>query len=436
MKIRILSLALAALAAPSMASAHFLWASIDPKTKVLSVGLAENPEDDPVSLLERIPLVKAWSATKKPIILKEDGTYLRGTAPSETVGTSINYGVLDKREAGRGLFWLNYYAKAATTPEASQTKVGLAVELSVAMVDGKPVVTVLHDGKPAAKAAIVAEIPGKEAEAFKGETGPDGTITLPAINGKLAVRAQVTEQVKGKEGGKDYDFRRNYGSLTVQSLGGRPMALSDTKAYGLLEKASLHRMTMPKDVKEISGNVEFVKEGKSIKAPFTFKPGTRATLDKSKLDTVTGAEVEAQVASLFNHRQSVPFASGNGKYDLKVVSEDETGTLIAIGDGNDSTMRVKDDEIVEVSRLMHGNRFTITTLETTEVAGGKSLPKIYTVSYFNPTTRALLKAQFFTDAYTEVNGAWIPLTREIKTAEDGKIATVQLRFSDLKVARG
>lgn len=228
-------------------------------------------------------------------------------------------------------------------------------------------------------------------------------------------------------------------SLALLALGASVMAsapVSDAKAYGLLEKASLHRMTMPKDVKEITGTVEFVKDGKSIKAPFVFKPGTRATLDKSKLDTVTGAEVEAQVASLFNHRQSVPFANGNGKYDLKVVSEDETGTLISIGDGNDSTMRVKNDEIVEVSRLMHGNRFTITTLDTIEVAGGKSLPKIYTVSYFNPQTKALLKAQFFTDAYTEVNGAWIPLTREIKTAEDGKIATVQLRFSDLKVARG
>lgn len=222
-------------------------------------------------------------------------------------------------------------------------------------------------------------------------------------------------------------------ALAVPSFASAP---SDVKAYGLLEKASLHRMTMPKDVKEITGTVEFVKEGKSIKAPFAFKPGTRATLDKSKLETVIGAEVEAQVASLFNHRQSVPFANGNGKYDLKVVSEDETGTLISISDGNDSTMKVKDDEIVEVSRLMHGNRFTITTLETTEVAGGKSLPKIYTVSYFNPQTKALLKVQFFTDAYTEVNGAWIPLTREIKTAEDGKIATVQLKFSDLKVARG
>jgi hypothetical protein len=436
MKIRTLSLALAAIAAPSMASAHFLWASLDVKTKTVSVGLGENPEDDPVSLMERVPRVKAWSTPSKVIALKEDGTYLRGATTAETVGVSINYGVLDKRDQGRGLFWLNYYAKAALTPEASQTKVGLAVELSVVMgAEGKPVVTVLHNGKPAPKAAIVAEIPGKEDAPFKGETAADGTITLPVINGKLAVRAQVTDQVKGQDGGKDYDFRRSYGSLTVQNLGGRAMTLADAKAYGILEKASLHRMTMPKEVKEITGSVEFVKDGKSVKAPFVFKPGTRATLDKTNLDAVTSAEVEAQVASIFNHRQSVPFANGNGKYDLKVVSEDEAGTLIAIGDGQDSTMRVKNDEIVEVSRMMHGNRFIITTLDTTQVAGGKSLPKIYTVTYFNPTTKALTKTQFFTDAYIEVNGAWLPSTREIKTAEEGKIATVQIKFTDLKVTR-
>jgi hypothetical protein len=132
----------------------------------------------------------------------------------------------------------------------------------------------------------------------------------------------------------------------------------------------------------------------------------------------------------------VPFANGNGKYDLTVVSEDETGTLVAIGDELKSSMRVKGDEIVEVNRIMHGNRFIISTLETMRTPAGKSLPKVYAVSYFDPQSGALTRAQYFTDAYTEVNGVWLPLTREIKTAEGGRIRTVQLRFRDLKVVRG
>ncbi|RYG24041.1 DUF3386 family protein [bacterium] len=408
-------------AVPAVASADYIWAALEPSSKTVVIGLQDWPGQRALNLKERIPLVKAWTAPNRPITLKTDDTFLKGPVEGDRVAVGLDYGAIDRKSQGRGLFWLEYYAKAALTPEASQAKLGLPVEL-FAKVDGqgRTVVTVLHDGKPAAKAAIVADTGDKE-KPFNGETGADGTITLPAISGPLAVRAFIRIEGAGTHDGKPYDFRKQYGSLTVTSLG---------NAYALLERASLARQTMPKDVKEVTGTVEYVREGKSVKAPFSFKPGAKATVDSS-----AGEEAAQQVASLFNHRQSVPFADGNGKYALKVLAEDEAGTLISVGDEHGSTMRVRGDELVEVNRIMHGNRFVISTLENIRTDVGKSLPKTYAVSYFDPKTGALTKAQYFTDAYTQVNGVWLPLAREIKTAQGGKISTVHLRFSDLKVVR-
>lgn len=195
MKIRSLPFVLAAFAVPALAPAHFLWASLDPAAKTVAIGLTENPEESAVFLAERIPLVKAWGVPAKPLKLEEDGTWLKAPFKGDVAGVSLNYSVLDKRDQNRGLFWLYYYAKAALTPEASQTKVGIAVELSVVMKDGKPVVTVLHNGKPAEKASVVAVIPGKE-ETFKGETAADGTITLPEISGSVIVPSAAVSPLK------------------------------------------------------------------------------------------------------------------------------------------------------------------------------------------------------------------------------------------------
>lgn len=127
-------------------------------------------------------------------------------------------------------------------------------------------------------------------------------------------------------------------------------AKADPKAYTLLERASLARQTMPRDVREVTGTVEFLSAGRSFKAPFVFRPGAKATIDKTGLSLVDGETVESQVASLFSHRQGVPFADGNGKYPLRVAAEDASGTLIDVGDGQGSTMRVRGDELVEVDR--------------------------------------------------------------------------------------
>lgn len=247
-----LLVALGAIALPSLSQAHFLWASLDASTKKVSIGLQENPTQAPVPLGARVPNVKAFDKKAPNVALAGEGNWLRGSTSEEVVGVALDYGVLDKSEQGRGIFWLNYFAKAAANPTASQVKLGLPVELTLAKTAAKSVVTVLEKGEPAMGAVVVIEEPDGTV-AFEGKTGPDGTIAIPASNGALAVRALVEQNVKGNHGGKDYELVRNYSTLTVQGAGAPVATAPKAKAFTRMLSESFG------DNHDVVGNTAFVQ---------------------------------------------------------------------------------------------------------------------------------------------------------------------------------
>ena len=196
-------LVLAALAAP--ARAHFLWATLDPVGKTVSIGLQEVPSDAPLPLAAR-----AGKVVVPGVALKPDGNWLRGPVAKGAVGASLDYGVLDRSAEGRGRFWLRYYAKAAQDAAASQTLVGLPVELTATPGKDGTMVTVLKDARPAEGATVVVEATdGKTL--FEGKTSELGTVVLPRMSAPLAVRAMVVENTKGE----GYDLVRSYSTLNV-----------------------------------------------------------------------------------------------------------------------------------------------------------------------------------------------------------------------------
>lgn len=222
----LLTLLLGAAFAPTLASAHFLWASLDPATKTVAVALQEVPTDAPLPFGDRAAKIKAWTATEKSLSLQANDNWLKSGTAAPCVGVSLDYGVLDRRDQNRGVFWLQYYAKASASPEASQAQVGLPVDVTLKMVDGKPVVTVLKDGKAAPSAEVTLE------EEFIGKTGTDGTLEIPVASGNFAIRAMVADPTKGSHNGQDYDLVRSYCTLTVAM----PVASAPVKVKTLSEK--------------------------------------------------------------------------------------------------------------------------------------------------------------------------------------------------------
>ena len=258
-------LLLAALAAATAAQAHYLWATLDPAAKTVAIALQEIPGDEPVPLAERAAKVRGVPG------LRAEGPWLKGPAAGDAVGVGLDYGVLDRTAAGRGKFWLRYYAKAAT-PEASSKRIGLPVELSAAKgADGRMVVTVWHEGKPSAGADVIVEGPvGKNT--FEGKTAEDGTVTLPPTPGPLAVRARVTEAKKGE----GYDLIRSYSTLTLSAA---------PKTFSRILHDSFGENH---DVVSHSGFIETVMAGKLTRAQLADHLRERVYVHET-LDAILGA---------------------------------------------------------------------------------------------------------------------------------------------------
>jgi hypothetical protein len=220
------------LIAPATSEAHFLWASLDPATKTVAIGLQEVPSQEPLPLGTRADQVKGWLYSGRALRLKAEGNWFKASTSNGCVGASLDYGVIDRRDGGRGVFWLKYYAKGCSTLGASQTRLNLPVELSATQTrDGRSVVTVLQNGKPTADADLVVEdATGKTS--FEGKSGADGTAILPASSGPLEVRALITDPTPGTQAGKPYDLIRSYSTLTVRDTSAKSLTRLLRESFG------------------------------------------------------------------------------------------------------------------------------------------------------------------------------------------------------------
>jgi len=233
-------LCVAALSIPAMSQAHFLWVSLDPAAKTASIGFQEVPEQAPLPLGAKAAQIKAWLPTGKQLPMKADQTWLRAPSTAACVAASLDYGVIDRRDAGRGVFWLKYYAKAAVNLAASQTRFNLPVELTaIENADGAPVVTVWQNGKPAPEAEVVVEDMDAK-PTFEGKTASDGTVVLPKAQGPLEVRALITDNTPGAQDGKSYELTRSYSTLRITDPSAKSLTRQLRDSFGDMHDVVSH----------------------------------------------------------------------------------------------------------------------------------------------------------------------------------------------------
>lgn len=217
----------------TMSQAHYLWVTRDPSAPAVTVSFEETAGQGPLPLGDKQASVRAWTCAGRVLGLKTAKGGMETKTDSPCVGATLDYGVVDRQTEGRGVFWLKYYAKGATTFAASQENLQLPVELTASeRSDGTPVVTVLRDGKPAEGAEVVVEDSGG-GTAFDGMTGANGTAVLPQTHGgPLQVRALITDHTPGVHGGKPYDLVRSYSTLTVTATDVKPLMRLLRESFG------------------------------------------------------------------------------------------------------------------------------------------------------------------------------------------------------------
>jgi hypothetical protein len=215
----------------------------------------------------------------------------------------------------------------------------------------------------------------------------------------------------------------------------------DPRAAALMEAASKTRYTWSQDNTAVSGKIEWDKDGKSGAATFrdvfhqrgglTFSPEGGGEVPE---------EVREHVGSMIAHRvpSSPTAAKRPTPASMIVVEDEERGPLImTVGDPMQSTQRVKDGRMVQVNRVMGGERFTIDVTEFEKSPDSHWYPSAFTVTWWEaPTGKKVKKQAYSTHGFQVIDGQMFPKEEQVVSEQEGKTSTLKIRYSSVKFETG
>jgi hypothetical protein len=417
--------ALLALSAP--ASAHFLWMEI-PNGSALQIRFSEEPEDPTLpNLLDRIQEADVRTGDGHPLATKKGSDALEADLPADArvVAASQAWGVLDRRDQGRGLFLLKYYAKAARDVEAASQSAKLPLEVFAAKAGSVLRLTVREDEKPVPGAEIWVRRPG-DPQPLELKTDESGEADFEVSgSGKVQVRAMAADRQPGKLKDAPYDFTRSYSSLTF------PVKGSDD-ADSLLQGVRQLRETWRSDFPGFTARVRVEKDGAVGQGTATIaRDGSiDLKLDNSKLEE----EARSGLASMVSHRMASGASPlGKNKPSFGAADAHPQGRSVLLNDPFDSMYRIRDGQIMQVNRTMGVEKFTTDVLRNTVLDNGKYLPAAYAVSFFDKDGK-LERAESFSESYQDIEGYWLPSERRQVVSYGGDAPSVSaLSLSDLRL---
>jgi hypothetical protein len=439
------------------ANAHFLWGQISESsdTPSFQVTLAEGSGEMTTTSLDKIKTAKAWSVSGAPLSLSVQGAALASSfdGTDQVAAAHQMYGVLDKTAQGRGVFLLEYEAKAARDISKAGLNAKLGLELFAHRDGSEVLATLKHNGKIVPNAVVKLHEPGADAEKPRDlTTNAQGQIRFDASeSGLYGLRTTAVENTPGTFEGKKYDLLRRYTTLTFSvapaqgatlktvALAAAPAAepmgnaKADPKAYALLKAAHDARQVLPVNFAGYTAKVTYRDGANKIEGTVRLEGGKKLEMS---FPTATGDDkdwIEDTVGNIIGHRRGGTFATGDGKNPLTFGDSNEFGPLIELHDRFNSSYRVKDNKVTEVTREMGDSRFTISVVQTQEADPGKYISNHFTVAYRSKTTGELQKVDAFHDDYANWNKVWVPASRTVLTIDKAVTPRVRtLTFSDYK----
>lgn len=156
---------------------------------------------------------------------------------------------------------------------------------------------------------------------------------------------------------------------------------------------------------------------------------------------VSGIADEQVRESLYNqlrdvivHRKRNSFEAAHGKNTFQAGETDASGAveILVSGDAMGSNYKVRDNQIVYVSRVMGRVAFAITHRQALDTGAGY-ISTNYGAVFRNPQTNEVLRQMEFEDTYVPVGNYYLMSRQVVRTHENGQTSTVEIRFDDLQL---
>jgi hypothetical protein len=444
------------------ARAHFLWVAVGEKSPNAHLTFGETPDEKtPEDLVPKLAPARAWDGADHVLALTQGkgGWTGKTAAGSTTVAVTQSWGVVDFSGDGTGAFLLEYYAKGGTGLKETAADLKLPFEIFARQEAGQLVARVQLKGSPLPGSPVHVSLPGGRSLDLTSDA--QGEVRFdPDGKGRYGLRARWINERKGQSEGKAYGEVRHYTTLTFALAkggvarsasvaatvaapapaqaprdGAAKPAKADPAAYALLKEAHDARQVMPPTFPGFRCDLVFQQGDDVFRGELVYRRQGETEVRLPGADAAALEWARGQILKLVGHRRGGDFAQGDGKYPLQLGPEDHNsyGRLILVNDDSQSSYRVRDHRVTEVTRTMEGSRFTISVIESMDADPGKYLANHFLVAYRDAATGALQKLEGFRDSYDHVQGVWLPTSRTVIEVSDKTSPVVRsLRFRNIE----
>ncbi len=195
---------------PALSQAHFLWAVLDPKTKLVHIEIAETPGTDIAPILNQFkPAIQTTGLAA--LQSQPDGKALNASLTKGSTATAaFTYGL-------HGEDLVTWFAKATSDVKSASTPLGQSYEIVVRKSKSGLIAKIQHNGKACPDAKFEVYGTGVSVDNLKSDK--NGEIAVPAVkSGVLSLGAIVVEPVSGEYKGTHYKDKMILVTATVSRL--------------------------------------------------------------------------------------------------------------------------------------------------------------------------------------------------------------------------
>jgi hypothetical protein len=175
----------------------------------------------------------------------------------------------------------------------------------------------------------------------------------------------------------------------------------------------------------------------------TVRVDRQFTVNVTCPDATARALVHTEVSQFVIHRRQQQFdevySPGKATFGFAANSAPDgvQGEEILVNDEEamGSSYRIRDREIVRISRSYGRVRFVTNHVKNIKTDDGRYVASEYEITYFSNETGAVVSQTKFTDRYDKVGAYWLPLGRTKVESAKGKTSTLDLVLSNLRYLR-
>ncbi|MGH7230777.1 MAG: DUF3386 family protein [Nitrospiraceae bacterium] len=202
----------------------------------------------------------------------------------------------------------------------------------------------------------------------------------------------------------------------------------DPSARAMLQQAFQRAYRWKADFRGFAAGASVNQNGRIVEGSITVLPSAEVvvTLPDDHLrrwvtDTLTAMAITRI------HRT---FAQAEGQFTLTLGENDRHpfGRLVLLSDTLESCYRVKEDRILQVSRMMGHMKSVINVEDTIRTPDGRHLTTKHIAYSFSSNNGHLLKAESFTDKHVHVGDAVLPGYRQMVLSEGATVIVRTLTF--------